>query len=285
MKVLVVYKRSVLELMRRHREALRRILPPVRRRLQRSHAAHQRAMQQVRSVLAQRHIRAVFTDRAELRGIGGVALVISVGGDGTLFRASHFVRSTPVLGVNSDPQESEGVFCAATADGFAQALDRWRRGRWRLVTLPRIRVRVEGRTVLYPALNDILLAHTNPAATSRLLLRIGSAHEEQVGSGLWVATAAGSTGAMRSAGGRVLPRAARRFQYLLREPFRGSRRRYRFAHGVLAGGQSLTVVSLMREAALYLDGPHLKHPVMYGQRVTFDLAAPPLTLLAPTRGF
>lgn len=36
--------------------------------------------------------------------IHDVDLVISVGGDGTLLRASHFLNSSiPVLGVNSDP--------------------------------------------------------------------------------------------------------------------------------------------------------------------------------------
>lgn len=284
MKVLVVYKRSALELIRQRRGTPARIPPAVLARLQRSHASNQRTLRQVRAVLIERGLRAVFTDRAQLRGIAGVTLVISVGGDGTVFRAAHFARTTPLLGVNSDPRESEGVFCAATAGSFARVFDRWRRGRWRVVMLPRLRVRVDGRAVLYPVLNDVLFAHTNPAATSRLLLRLGSAQEEQVGSGLWVATAAGSTGAMRSAGGRVLPRTARRFQYLLREPFQGSRRQYRFIHGVVSGGGSLTVISLTRDAALYLDGPHLRHPVHYGQRLTFDLAAPPLALLAPTRG-
>lgn len=42
--------------------------------------------------------------------ISDVDLVITVGGDGTLLHASHFMDdSIPVLGVNSDPTRPEEV--------------------------------------------------------------------------------------------------------------------------------------------------------------------------------
>src|SRR6185312_1433437 len=41
------------------------------------------------------------------------ALVVTVGGDGTLLAASHNVESTPVLGINSAPGSSVGFFCVA----------------------------------------------------------------------------------------------------------------------------------------------------------------------------
>lgn len=42
--------------------------------------------------------------------IGCVDLVITVGGDGTLLQASHFLdESVPVLGVNSDPTQADEV--------------------------------------------------------------------------------------------------------------------------------------------------------------------------------
>jgi NAD+ kinase len=42
--------------------------------------------------------------------IRDVDLVITVGGDGTLLRASHFLDSSiPILGVNSDPTCSDEV--------------------------------------------------------------------------------------------------------------------------------------------------------------------------------
>ena len=42
--------------------------------------------------------------------IRNVDLVVTVGGDGTLLQASHFMDdSIPVLGVNSDPTQAEEV--------------------------------------------------------------------------------------------------------------------------------------------------------------------------------
>lgn len=42
--------------------------------------------------------------------IRGVDLVVTIGGDGTLLQASHFMdNSIPVLGVNSDPTKAEEV--------------------------------------------------------------------------------------------------------------------------------------------------------------------------------
>lgn len=48
------------------------------------------------------------------RPIRDVDLVVTIGGDGTLLQASHFMDdSVPVLGVNSDPTQAEEVslFC------------------------------------------------------------------------------------------------------------------------------------------------------------------------------
>lgn len=46
--------------------------------------------------------------------IRGVDIVVTVGGDGTLLRASHFMDGEiPVLGVNSDPTQSKEVTLVA----------------------------------------------------------------------------------------------------------------------------------------------------------------------------
>ena len=42
-------------------------------------------------------------------------------------------------------------------------------------------------------INDVLIAHKNPAATSRYLLELNKTKEEQRSSGIWIATPMGST--------------------------------------------------------------------------------------------
>ena len=79
----------------------------------------------------------------------------------------------------------------------------------------RLAIDLEGRR-LQPALNDVLVAHVQPAATSRYRLTLGRRSEEHRSSGLWVATAAGSTAGIRSAGGRPMPLTSRRIQFRAR---------------------------------------------------------------------
>lgn len=46
------------------------------------------------------------------RPISDVDLIVTVGGDGTLLQASHFIDdSIPVIGVNSDPTQVDEVGC------------------------------------------------------------------------------------------------------------------------------------------------------------------------------
>ena len=135
---------------------------------------------------------------------GSADLVVIVGGDGTVLDFARLIGSTPVLAVNSSPSTSVGHFCCATADTLESVLDRVFAGRAQPLSLSRIRVTVDGEPAHWPALNDVLFAHANPAATSRYLLRIGDVAEVQKSSGIWISTSAGSTGAIRSAGGECM---------------------------------------------------------------------------------
>ncbi|XVF18488.1 hypothetical protein REPUB_Repub11eG0026000 [Reevesia pubescens] len=114
-----------------------------------------------------------------------VDLVVTVGGDGTLLQASHFMDdSIPVLGVNSDPTQAEeveefsnefdatGYFCAATAKDFEQVLDSFLEGQTVPSKLSRISVSVNSKVLSTYALNDILIAHSCPATVSRFSFKI-----------------------------------------------------------------------------------------------------------------
>ena len=71
------------------------------------HIVHEAAARKCRDVLESRSISLKLIFRDELQEpIKDVDLVITVGGDGTLLEASHFLDSSiPVLGVNSDPTQ------------------------------------------------------------------------------------------------------------------------------------------------------------------------------------
>jgi NAD+ kinase len=107
--------------------------------------------------------------------------------------------------------------------------------------------------------------------------------EEQRSSGVWVCTAAGSTGAARSAGGRVLPFASNKLQLVVREPYLEVRNSARpdpisLDRIVFQPPETMTLLSKMEDARLYLDGPYRQVPVGLGDRVVCGVSAEPLTV-------
>jgi NAD+ kinase len=142
-----------------------------------------------------------------------------------------------------------------------------------------MQVDVNGRVVSRRVLNETLFCHPIPAATSRYIVKFGRQSEEQLSSGFWVGTAAGSTGATRSAGGTVLALDSGAIQFVAREPFARLGREQRMTHVVVPEGKPLSVVSKMHEASLFLDGPFQRAAVRLGGNVTFRRSDEPITVL------
>lgn len=79
---------------------------------------HKEAINFCQNILRKKYVDWKPVFRSDLsQPIRDVDLVITVGGDGTLLQASHFIDdSVPVLGVNSDPtQVKEVMFIAFVA--------------------------------------------------------------------------------------------------------------------------------------------------------------------------
>ncbi|HEY8077013.1 MAG TPA: NAD(+)/NADH kinase [Labilithrix sp.] len=210
-----------------------------------------------------------------------VDLVVTIGGDGTLLSASHQIgRGVPLLGVNSAPDHSVGFFCAARKGRVKRSIARALEGTMPRTELTRMRVDLNGTCIHSRVLNEALVCHASPAATSRYILRVSKLGvEDQRSSGLWIGPAAGSTAAQRSAGGRVLPLASKKIQYVVREPYTPAGGHLRFARGLLAERERLVIQSKMREAKLFLDGHSIVHPVTIGDVLVMRRSEETLTVL------
>jgi NAD+ kinase len=206
-------------------------------------------------------------------------LVITVGGDGTLLRASHNLSETPVLGINSAPSTSVGFFCGARSGEIAAAIKAAMRGKLKRAELNRMQVWVNDEVVHARVLNDALFCHQSPAATSRYIIRYGSVEEEHKSSGFWVGPAAGSTAAQRSAGGKVLPLASKQLQLVAREPYTPTGAPYKLGRVLVKRETELEVRSKSRRMRLYLDGPGTMVRVNLGDVVRFASSPEPLRLL------
>jgi NAD+ kinase len=222
-------------------------------------------------------------DAKARRALARARFVISVGGDGTLLATSHWVTGASLLGVNSAPRSSVGYTTLARRANVARTLARIASGDLQPQPVARIEVELEGK-LLPPALNDVLLAHEQPAATSRYRLRLGRRAEEHRSSGLWVATAVGSTAGIRSAGGQTMPLDERRLQFRARELYRAHGRIATLESGFVEPGQDLAVESAMEAGWLFIDGSRMAVRFPFGARAVFRVAAQPLLLFAdPTR--
>lgn len=275
MKVLIVYKKSFIETHPGDEKRIAHLDPEDRDRLVRADAENRRALGEVTAHLARRGIDFDAVYRGTIAARKRYDLVLSLGGDGTFFAAARYVKDTPILGVNSDPANSLGLWTCADRTNFREPLEQALAGKVRPTRIYRMAIAINGKAVRERAFNDVLIAHRNPAAMTRYRLSTGGAPEDQRSSGVWIATAAGSTAGIRSAGGRRMPIASKRLQYLVREPYTWPQRRYRLARGFTSrvGLQALTV-----NLGLWIDGSRVRYDLALGDRVEVQVGPPLLVL-------
>lgn len=206
----------------------------------------------------------------------GAEVVLSVGGDGTLLMASHGVQDTPVVGINSRPGVSVGHFCAADRQDFQEVLDLIFSGRMQPRTLHRMDLQINGQPMSPPALNDLLYASENPAASTVFSMDIDGKSPMQRSSGIWFATAAGSTAGIRAAGGSVMELPDARMQFLVREPYYPRGEKAIPTQGYFQ--ESFAVTNLTPHAAIYVDGSRIVHRLLYGDRIQPRISPHPLRI-------
>lgn len=245
-----------------------------------SHGEHLRTVEVVMKELQRAGAQALLLHRAHAAfDTSDAALVIAVGGDGTLLAASHNVDEVPILGVNSAPKHSVGFFCCSTRKTFRAHLEQALDGKLRALSLSRMSVTLNGRLRTKRVLNETLFCHNSPAGTSRYILHIGRVTETQRSSGIWIGPPAGSTAAQRSAGGRVLPITSRQLQLVVREPYTPRGRKNALARALIKPGERCTVTSKMDDSSLFVDGPQRAIPVRLGDKIEFALSDTPLKVL------
>jgi NAD+ kinase len=285
-RVLVVYKKSAYRIyVHEHRHA--RLAALIRSGdrafvgMLRAHRAHERTLQATREALTSLGVRATFRRRSAKGSTSEFDLVVTVGGDGTLLWASQAVGANcPLLAINSAPDASVGYFCAASREQVGDALAAALAGQLPETYLTRLRVDVDGEHVSSRVLNDVLFSHASPAATTRYSIKLRGVQEEHKSSGVWIATPAGSTAAIRSAGGRLQPIDSPLLQYVVREPYAPlGAAAYQLRKGLIAAGARLEIQSHIRTGRLYLDGPHIWRSVDIGARIRVSRSEESLCLL------
>lgn len=276
-------------------------------RVRARHETHRASVKAIKAALRERGVRYWCVERQALSAdaVEGADLVMALGGDGTTLIAAHHVLTpdTPVLGINTDPatkdeltrmymtnlcvdeRRSTGHLCVANRFDAERVLDDALFGRLEPTRLARIRTTVNGKT-LQPALNDVLICHPSPAAVSRYSLKLSGGNDPNSqrffhvrSSGVRTCTASGSTAAMYSAGGDIMPHDSTTMQYMDREPIY-----YDHApppssgHGYYKRGETMRLQWNSRVGTVYIDGAHVTHDVVLGDDIEMASDAPELSL-------
>jgi NAD+ kinase len=273
-KVLVLHKKSTFQLQAIEHREIRfvKLLEqghPVVTRVKLAHSEHEDSLKRLGDELSRRNIEYKILARSELSApVSDVDLLISVGGDGTFLDASHYLDSVPILGINSSGSSSFGHLCSANEKTLSKILDDIEADRMRPHKLMRLALYLNGELLPVLILNELLVSHSNPAATSRYFIQLRGDREEQRSSGIWIGPATGSTGSIRSAGGEVMPITDTQFQYLVREPCIRPHENWKLTKGILAADESVTIISQMRTGAIFVDGTHIDYQFYLGDELT-----------------
>jgi len=211
-------------------------------------------------------------------------IVITVGGDGTLLAASHqLAQGGLIAGIRSSLM-SVGFLCCASPTQVEDLVAAIAAGTLQSSTVHRLRASVSRVDVgdvveTSPVLNDFLYANANPAATTRYKITLGHQQEVHRSSGIWVATATGSTAAILAAGGERRPVDDALFQFRVRELYRFDHNSPSIEGGLFDPGKTpLEIENRCQSAILATDGQHGVIELVYGDKVQFS-AAPPVQLV------
>ena len=210
-------------------------------------------------------------------------LWISFGGDGTFLYCSHYVKDTPILGINSSPSTSVGHYCKFNMfyhqKEFINFLKNLNLNNIKHKKIERLDIHINGTSIGMPVLNDLLIAASNPAETSFYLLEYKNKVQRQRSSGLWIATSTGATAAFKSAGGKVFNavnrKKERQFGVIVRELYSTSESK-KLVQMHVSENEKFSISSGMSHGAIFVDGFHNKFNFLSGDRLEIKFYKDPL---------
>ncbi len=224
---------------------------------------------------------AKFINRKELKNERfDFDLIIPVGGDGTFLEVSHYIKDeTPVFFINSDSRKngSEGFFAVADRNNLLEMVEKLYSGELKTIKLNRLKVEIDDKPLEELVLNDILVAHSIPAGMTRYIIKLDKKWVEHKNSGLYISTAAGSTGASRSCGGKILPICSKKFQFVCVAPYK--KRKQKMLKGIVKEGTILEIESRMTKGKIYIDGQFVSYDFSIGKRLKVYNSEMPLFLI------
>jgi hypothetical protein len=212
-------------------------------------------------------------------------LIISLGGDNHFQYLSHFLTTTPILGINSDVQTSVGALVPFLPEQIEVLVARLEAGDYAVEEWTRLAAWVNGRAIEW-ATCVYFIGEAERHFMSRHILEFRGQQEEQKGSGLLIVTGAGSTGWYDSAcryrfpEGNAFAPTAPWACFLLTEPYHGRLSGQALQHGEIRPGEELCVHSLNDDRGIISSDSIEVYSANRGTHLCVRLAPQPLRVIA-----
>lgn len=273
-------------------------------RIEIAHEKHQQVLSRVRQAVPT-GFKSQLIDREMVPRFtfGQADLVVTVGQDGLVSNTAKYLAGQPILAVNPDPEQFDGVLLPFTTDTVEQQLYETLFGplQAKKVTLAKAELS-DGQSLL--AFNDFFIG-ARSHVSARYNIEIGSRRETQSSSGIIVSTGAGSTGWLRSVyagaagviealGGTVTPPAnggrlnwdTEHLVYSVREPFPSIATQASIVHGTFTDQMPLRILSHMaNNGVVFSDGVEDDYlEFNSGAQLTLSTAENKAMLVVPVNG-
>ncbi len=204
-------------------------------------------------------------------------LAIVVGGDGTFLETSHYVRETALWGINSHSiggNCSVGWFCSATRYDIKDKIEDVVEGKAKKDSLNRFFLHLDGEGIEEIVLNEVMVCGKQPSSQVRYKITADERTEEHRNSGMWIATAAGSTSVSYQCGGPMLRRSSK--QAVLATM--GDRRRNYELQGISVDSP-VVIQSCMWDGQIFIDGDYCGRNFHYGSVLEINNSKSPLNVI------
>jgi|SRR3989344_4322305 len=207
------------------------------------------------------------------------SLVISYGGDNHFQYITHFLKDTPILGINSDPTRSEGALTSVAIneiDGAEKIIN----NKFSIERWPRLQVSVNNKEIDTLCIADIFIGEQQRYMMSRMIITHKGKSIEQKGSGLIIATGAGSSGWYHSASRYLMQnksefkKTAAEARFIFTEPYDGKLMSAQDLHGIIKDNETLDVTSLCdSQAVISIDSLKII-PLPEGSKINIKFGSP-----------
>jgi len=202
-----------------------------------------RIIEEIRKASQGSDIKIISFENIKKSDLDSSNLIITLGGDGTFVKAANLAGDTPILGINAEPNKSEGALTSINITE-TEKLKEILSGNFRTIHRQRAKVTLNSRVLDELALNEVYIGSLSQFHSSRYKIKFKGNEEEHRSSGVIISTGTGSPAWFYSAGGKIFAHDEEKLGFIVREPYFGKRLfNPKMLSGEIKKGEKITLES------------------------------------------